>query len=178
MNRLPTPYPCLPHARAAGLRPRNLIMEDREMTEVSPIRLWVMRAMYLIIAAGLALTIWPLIVSHDPAVPRMTGVAWALLGTIGLLAVLGLRHPLQMIPLLLFELTWKAIWLSAFAAPRWLDGTLDAVMRTTALETSLGAILILVIPWRYVWASYVARPADPWRLRRSTNEAARATAAP
>ena len=142
------------------------------MTEVSPIRLWVMRAMYLIMAAGLGLTIWPLIVSHGPELPRMTGVAFALLGTIGLLSLLGLRYPLQMIPLLLFELIWKAIWLVAFAGPRWLDGTLDEGMRSTIFDTSLGLVLILVIPWRYVWANYVTRPGDPWTLRRSVNEAA------
>ena len=136
--------------------------EIRAGDEVSAIRLWVMRAMYLFMAVGIGNMIWPLIVSHDPALPRMTGVAWALLGTIGLLAVLGLRYPLRMIPLLLVELTWKVIWLAAFAAPRWLDGTLDDAMRTTIIETSLGAILILVIPWRYVWAKYVARPGDPW----------------
>jgi len=137
------------------------------MTEVSPIRLAVMRAMYLIMAVGLGLTIWPLIVSHDPMLPRMTGVAFALLGTIGLLALLGLRYPLQMIPLLLFELTWKVIWLVAFALPRWLDGTLDAGMRSSVFDTSLGLVLLFVIPWRFVWANYVAKPGDAWSLRRS-----------
>lgn len=136
--------------------------EVRADAKVSALRLWVMRAMYLFMAVGIANMIWPSIVSHDPALPRMTGVAWALLGTIGLLSVLGLRYPLRMIPLLLFELTWKVIWLAAFAAPRWLDGTLDAAMRASVIETSLGAILFLVIPWRYVWANYVARPGDPW----------------
>lgn len=130
--------------------------------EVSAIRLWVMRAMYLVMAFGLGTVIWPLIIDHPSTLPRMTGVAWALLGTIGLLAVLGLRYPLRMIPLLLFELTWKIIWLAAFAAPRWLDGTLDDAMRTSIFETGLGAILIVVIPWRYVWVNYVARPGDPW----------------
>lgn len=133
------------------------------MTEVSPARLWVMRAMYLLMAVGIGLTVWPLIVSHSSAVPRLTGVAWALLGTIGLLAILGLRYPLQMIPLLFVELTWKAIWLTAFALPRWLDGTLDEAMRTTIFETSLGALLLLVIPWTYVWRHYVQAPADRWR---------------
>jgi hypothetical protein len=136
------------------------------MKEVSPVRLWVMRAMYLVMAIGLGLTIWPLIVGHGSDVPRMTGVAWALLGTIGLLSLLGLRYPLQMIPLLLFELAWKAIWLVAFALPRWLDGTLDEGMRSTVFDTSLGIVLIVVIPWRHVWANYVARPGDPWTLRR------------
>ena len=140
------------------------------MNEVSPARLWAMRVMYLVMALGIGLTIWPLIVSHGPELPRMTGVAFALLGTIGLLSLLGLRYPLQMIPLLLFELIWKAIWLAAFAGPRWLDGTLDEGMRSTIFDTSLGLVLILVIPWRYVWANYVARPGDPWTLRRSGNE--------
>ena len=138
--------------------------------EVSAIRLWVMRAMYLLMAVGIGNMIWPLIVDHPSTLPRMTGVAWALLGTIGLLSVLGLRYPLRMIPLLLFELTWKAIWLAAFAAPRWLDGTLDDAMRTTIFETALGAVLIFVIPWRYVWANYMARPGDPWTRSSSPTE--------
>ena len=136
------------------------------MTEVSPMRLWVMRAMYLIMAVGLGLTIWPSIVSHGSEVPRMTGVVFALLGAIGLLALLGLRYPLQMIPLLLFELTWKAVWLAAFALPRWLDGTLDKGMRSSISDTSLGVVLIFVIPWGHVWANYVTKPGDPWRFRR------------
>ena len=65
------------------------------MTQVSPVRLMVVRAMYLLMAVGIGLTIWPLIVSHSSELPRMTGVAFALLGTIGLLALLGLRYPLQ-----------------------------------------------------------------------------------
>ena len=136
------------------------------MIQVSPIRLWVMRAMYLIMAAGLGLTIWPLIISHDPELPRMTGVVFALLGTIGLLSLLGLRYPVQMIPLLLFELTWKAIWLVAFALPRWLDGTLDEAMRSTVFDTSPAIVLLVVIPWRYVYAHYVVKSGDPWNLSR------------
>ena len=147
------------------------------MTEVSPIRLWAMRAMYLFMAAGIGLVIWPMILSHGSTLPRMTGVAWALIGTIGLLALLGLRYPLQMLPLLLVELTWKAIWLVAFALPRWLDGTLAEGMRTTIFETSFGAVLILVIPWRYLWANYVVKPSDPWTFRRSESDAATAYAA-
>lgn len=147
------------------------------MTEVSPLRLWVMRAMYLTMAAGIGLTIWPLILSHGAELPLMTGVAFALLGTIGLLSLLGLRYPLQMLTLLLFELIWKAIWLAAFALPRWLDGTLDEGMRSTVFDTSLGLVLIFVIPWRYVYANYILRSGDPWKLRRSADEGAAARAA-
>lgn len=98
----------------------------------------------------------------------MTGVAWALIGTIGLLALLGLRHPLRMLPLLLVELVWKLIWLAAFAFPRWLDGTLDPAMRTSVFETGFGLVLLVVIPWRYLWANYAIGPGDPWRLRKAS----------
>jgi hypothetical protein len=147
------------------------------MAEVSPIRLWVMRAMYLVMAAGITLTVWPLIIRHTSAVPRMTGVAWALLGTIGLLSLLGLRYPLQMLPLLLVELTWKAIWLLAFALPRWLDGTLDQGMRASVMETSLGVVLLAVIPWHYVWTHYVVGRGEPWTFRRQVDEGVASRAA-
>ena len=132
------------------------------MTEVSLARLWVMRAMYLFMALGIGAMVWPLIVSHPPQTAHMTGVAWALLGTIGLMSLLGLRYPLQMLPILLFELVWKAIWLAAFALPSWLDGTLTEAMRTSMFETAFGALLLFVIPWRYLWANYVAKPGEPW----------------
>lgn len=130
------------------------------MSGVSPLRLWVMRAFYLFMAVGIGATVWPLIIGHPADLARMTGVALALLGTIGLLALLGLRYPLQMLPLLLFELIWKAVWLAAFALPRWLGGSLDEGMRTTMFETSLGAVLLLVIPWRYVFHHYARKPAE------------------
>ena len=130
------------------------------MNGVSPLRFWVMRAFYLFMAVGIGATVWPLIIGHPADLPRMTGVALALLGTIGLLALLGLRYPLQMLPLLLFELIWKAVWLAAFALPRWLGGSLDERMRTTMFETSLGAVLLLVIPWRYVFHHYARKPAE------------------
>jgi hypothetical protein len=139
------------------------------MIEVSPIRLWIMRAMYLLMAVGLGFSIWPLIVNHTSELSRMSGVVFALLGAVGLLSVLGLRYPLQMIPLLLFELTWKIIWLSAFALPRFLDGTLDEAMMSSVFDTSLGALLLLVIPWRYVYRNYLQKPGDPWALRRPRN---------
>lgn len=130
------------------------------MSGVSPLRMWVMRAFYLFMAVGIGATVWPLIIGHPADLARMTGVALALLGTIGLLALLGLRYPLQMLPLLLFELIWKAVWLAAFALPRWLGGSLDEGMRTTMFETSLGAMLLLVIPWRYVFHHYARKPAE------------------
>jgi hypothetical protein len=134
------------------------------MLDVSLFRLYLLRATYLLLVVGLGSLIWPLILNAPPGLEHMRGVVWGLLGGLSLLAVLGLRYPLQMLPLLLFELTWKAIWVLAIGLPRWSAGQLDAGTEQTLYECLFGLVLFpLVIPWGYVWASYVRRPGDRWR---------------
>ena len=139
------------------------------MTDISPLRLFLMRLMYLVIALGAGSMIWPLILQAGSSASHMAGVAWALLGTIALLCWLGIRQPTRMLPILLFELTWKVIWLAFFAFPSWRDGTLSPAMRTSVFETSVGLILLFVIPWSHVWKTYVAARGEPWFRRRGSD---------
>jgi hypothetical protein len=67
--------------------------------DVSLVRLYVLRATYLLLLVGLGATIVPLLFSHQP---MARGVTPSLLGTVWLLAFVGLRYPLQMLPLLVF----------------------------------------------------------------------------
>lgn len=133
----------------------------RAEDEVSLVRLYVLRAAYLVLIVGLGGMIVPEIVSH-PIGSR--GIIPALLGGIWVLAFLGLRYPLQMLPLLMFELAWKAIWLLAYGLPSWSTGRLTAVGAEDMANTSFGVILTLVvIPWGHVWRRYVKRPTERWR---------------
>lgn len=128
--------------------------------DVSRFRLYVVRATYLLLVVGLGGMIVPQIVSH-PATDR--GVIAALLGGIWLLAFLGIRYPLQMLPLLFFEFAWKAIWVLAYGLPLWRAGRLTAVTADDLQNTLFGVVLIpLVIPWGYVWRRYVRQAGDRW----------------
>ena len=49
------------------------------MADVSLFRLYALRAGYLLIAVGLASTIWPLLLNHSPTWPLMNGVVCSLL---------------------------------------------------------------------------------------------------
>jgi hypothetical protein len=135
------------------------------MTEVSLRRLYLLRAMYLFIVVGLVLTIWPLLISHSSEWPLMNGVVAAMLGAVSLLAALGIRYPLQMLPVLFFELIWKSIWLIAVARPLWSAGEMDAQTLQTVRDCVPAILIPLVLPWRYVIAHYVKRPTDRWRAR-------------
>jgi hypothetical protein len=147
-------------------------------TDVSLFRLYALRAGYLLIAVGLATTVWPLVINHSPQWPLMNGVVCSLLGAVAVLAAVGIRYPLQMLPVLLFELLWKSIWLIAVALPLWSANQIDARTWETVRDCLFGAVLIPLIPWRYVVSQYVLKPGDHWRgpgrLRRQPSDPLRA----
>jgi hypothetical protein len=132
------------------------------MTDVSLFRLYALRAAYLLIAIGLAATVWPIVINHSPRWPLMNGVACSLLAAVSVLAAVGIRYPLQMLPVLLFEILWKSIWLIAVALPLWSANHIDARTWETVRDCLFGAILIPLIPWRYVISQYVTKPGDRW----------------
>jgi hypothetical protein len=49
-----------------------------------------------------------------------------------LLAFVGLRYPLQMLPLLLFEFVWKTMWMIAFGLPQWFSGQIPPTFAETS----------------------------------------------
>jgi len=132
-------------------------------SEVSLLRLYVLRAAYLLLVVGTGALVVPDILSHDllsrGAIPSLLGGLW-------LLAFLGLRYPLQMLPLLLFELAWKSIWMLAYGLPQWAAGQHPSTFADDFFSIGFGIVLMpLVIPWPYVWTHYVKRPGARWGRR-------------
>ena len=136
------------------------------MHDASTFRLYLLRATYLLIVVGLGFQIWSRILHPPNDLEHMRGVVWSLLGAVSLLAVVGLRYPLRMLPLLLFELVWKSIWVLAIGLPLWAGDRLDVATRDTWNSCLMGLVLFpLVIPWGYVLANYVRQPGDRWGRR-------------
>ena len=133
------------------------------MTEPSVLRLNLLRAGYLLLIVGLGSQMWPQLIAEGPALEVMHGVALSMLCAIGLLSVLGLRHPLRMLPLLFFEMTWKLIWLLRIALPLWAANRIDAAVASTLSAVLLVVVFPFLVPWRYVARTYIAQPAEPWR---------------
>jgi len=130
-------------------------------TEVSLARLHILRATYLLLVVGLGATIVPVLFSHEP---MARGVIPSLLGAVWLLAFLGLRYPLRMLPLLMFELAWKTIWMIAFGLPQWWSGRLPPAFNEDFTAIVAGVILLsIVMPWGYVFRHYIRQQATRWR---------------
>ena len=126
-------------------------------------RLYMLRVAYLVMAVGLAVVIWPSVVHHTNDFAAAQGVRCALLAGLGAVAALGIRYPVQMLPILLFELTWKLIYLVAFALPLWAADQIDGAVARDIKAVVIVVAFVPLIPWRFVLASYVAQPAERWR---------------
>lgn len=137
------------------------------MSEVSTFRLYLLRAMYAFMAVGLAIfKLWPAILHPEDLSPQ-DSVIVSVLGAFALLAVLGIRYPIKMLPLLFFEFVWKFVWVLAFGLPLLLSGQPDPNASFGGTETLinclLGVVLVpLVTPWGYVFKSYWKAPGDRW----------------
>ncbi len=131
--------------------------------ELSLFRLYMLRVCYFIMAAGLAVYIWPTVIHHSSELAVAHGIQFALLAGLGATAALGLRYPVQMLPILLFELTWKAIYLAAFALPLWLNHQVTAAVAADIQAVAIVVIFIPLIPWHYVLANYLLKSGDRWK---------------
>jgi hypothetical protein len=130
--------------------------------ELSLTRLHLMRAGYLLMGVGLALVKWPLLPEAHTE-PLYEGVTLCLLTAMSLLAFAGLRHPVKLLPLLLLESAWKLLWLSLVALPQAVTGSLDAATTDTVFNCSLVVLILAVVPWPYVWRTYVRATGERWR---------------
>jgi hypothetical protein len=132
------------------------------VSDLSVARLNLMRTGYLLMGVGLALVKWPLLADAS-TMPLYEGVTLCLLTAVSVLALVGLRHPVAMLPVLLFESVWKILWLALVALPRIAGGSLDTATTETLINCSLVVVIIAVTPWRFVWRRYVRASGDRWR---------------
>lgn len=121
-----------------------------------------MRVGYFVMVVGLAVTKWPELLAAG-SWELKEGTVVTMLVAMSVLALLGLRYPQRMLPILLFEVGWKLTWLGLVALPLWSDGNLTGATREQAAAVLWVAIVIAVIPWRHVMSQFVMARGERWR---------------
>ncbi|HEV7660798.1 MAG TPA: hypothetical protein VGO55_13245 [Allosphingosinicella sp.] len=129
--------------------------------EVSLVRMYVIRVGCLASAIALGSSNLPDLIWPDP---MARGMITAILGGLLVMVTIGIRYPLKMVPIFLFEFVWKTIWLLRFGLPQWMAGTGSPRLSQDLIDIGLFPIVVgLIIPWGYVWRHYVKAPAERWR---------------
>lgn len=125
-------------------------------------RLYVLRALYAILGIAEGSIQLQAFLHHAHWTPG-SGAAHSFLLALALLSLVGIRYPLKMLPLLVYELLWKMIWLCGIALPLWLADQVDPDTRKSFFEIAPVIILVPLLPWHYIYSNYVKKPGDRWR---------------
>lgn len=125
-------------------------------------RLYVLRALYAVLAAAEGSTQLQAFLHHAHWTLG-SGMAHSFLLALALLSIVGIRYPLAMLPLLVYEVLWKTVWLCGVALPLWAAGQVDADTRQAFFQIAPVVILIPLFPWGYIFSNYLKKPGDRWR---------------
>jgi hypothetical protein len=110
--------------------------------------------MYLFIVLGLGTFLWPDILDPHHHWIVIEGQAKCMLAAFSLVCLLGIRYPLQMLPILLWECLWKTLWLAMVPLPQWLAGHVDDAVKPSVFACGMVVLVYLAVPWPYVFARF------------------------
>jgi len=130
--------------------------DPRRHEGVRPFNVWGLRLFYFLMLVFVAPGAWRVLLDHDGPWDPLHAVAWAVWATYPALAAFALLHPLRWLPLMVFTIGYKAVWLGFVALPLWQAGTMDGSNAQPIAESFLALpLLVLVVPWAYAWRTYV-----------------------
>ena len=137
---------------AAIFRPDHVRYEG-----VRPINIYVLRLFYFLIAIFLSFDAWSVILTHEgPWENHVRAVAFCMWATYGALSALGIIHPLKMLPIMMFTIGYKTLWLIIVAYPLWRDNALIGSPAEAMARIFLWTpLLVIAVPWGYVFRTYV-----------------------
>lgn len=136
---------------------------------IPPVATWranAIRFIFLLMATIMGSIVWRQVLFESADWEWQRGLAKSMLAALALLSLWGVRYPMQMLPLMLYETAWKTIWIVLIAGRAWLNGKWTPEIEALFYDCIGIVIAYFVIPWRYVWARYVAQPMEPLRTGR------------
>lgn len=125
-----------------------------------------LRFFFLLMAGVMGSFVWYQIIFESVDWPVARGLSKSMLGALALLSLWGVRYPLQMLPLMLYELVWKTVWIALIAFPAWQGNRMTPDIEALFYDCVGIVIVYFVMPWRYVWVRYVKQAGEPWRAPR------------
>lgn len=141
-------------------------MGTEQASQFPLVALWrinAMRFIFLLMALVMGSIVWQQVLFESADWPVMRGLAKSMLAALALMSLLGVRYPLQMLPLMIYEIAWKTIWILLIALRAWLAGKWNADIEGLFFDCIGIIIAYFVVPWRYVWTRYFAQPMEPLR---------------
>jgi len=129
---------------------------------VRPINIYLLRVLYCLVFAFVGLESWTSIINHQGPWDHVRAVAFCVWAAYSTLLLLGLINPLKVLPIVIFMIFYKSLWIMVVAYPLWRAGALAGSPAEEMAHTFMWAlVMIIFVPWGYVFKNYVLRAKRP-----------------
>ena len=123
---------------------------------VWPIKVYVMKLFFALMFLLVAKDAWVKLVTHKGEWNTEIAVAWCSIAAYTTLSGLGIFQALKMLPIMLFMILYKGLWLYFVALPLWNAGQFDGSEAEGWAQIFILMIIPLIfVPWKYVFNTYV-----------------------
>lgn len=136
---------------------KRLFLPDTERYEgVRPINIYLLRVLYFLMLVMIGSESWATLLSHQGEWDHVRAVAWCVWAAYTTLSLFGLINPLRWLPIVIFMIFYKTLWLIFVALPLWRAGNLAGSSAEEMAGVFIAApFLSVIIPWKYVWKKYI-----------------------
>lgn len=135
---------------------KYLFSSSEKHKGVWPIKIYVLKLFFLLMFLFVAKDAWTELITHKGEWNAEIAIAWCAIAAYTTLSGLGIFHTLKMLPIMLFMLLYKGLWLGFVAYPLWKAGTLAGSESEGWAQIFVGIFIpIIFVPWRYVFKTYV-----------------------
>jgi len=139
------------------MRIPTVFKPDYERYEgVRPLNVYFLRLLFLLMFLFVGYDSWSSILNHQGPWDPMRAAALCMFASYSLLSIIGVFHPLKMLPIVLFMILYKSVWLIVVAYPLWSANQLaGSPAEGMAKVFRWVAVAIVFTPWKYVLDKYV-----------------------
>jgi hypothetical protein len=139
---------------------------------VRPINIYLLRLFYFLMVFFVASDSWTTIITHEGPWDRFRAMSICVWAAYSTLSVFGLIHPLKWLPIMIFMIFYKSLWLIVVAYPLWRANALAGSPAEEMTRVFLMVPLpIIAVPWKYVFENYIYKPKKNKSLREAEAQA-------
>jgi hypothetical protein len=120
-------------------------------------RIVLLRLCYGTIAGGLSTIVVPRLITLPADWTNSNAVVTCFLAAMMIMCALGVFRPIAMLPVMVFELVWKFVFMFRISLELWLNGKLEGAFLQTFWDCVPILLFVPIIPWGIVWRRIMPR---------------------
>lgn len=123
---------------------------------VRPIQVHALRTLFLLMFLFVGFDAWSALLGHQGAWDPIRAAALCMFASYATLSGIGVFRPLKMLPIVVFMVVYKSVWLMVVAYPLWSAGELAGSSAEGMANIFIWVVVpALLVPWRFAFERFV-----------------------